>query len=62
MHPRFDKLIDEIRGAWRYRWIALTAAAAIAAVGWLIVFMLPDRFEANAAVLVNARTALSTRR
>jgi polysaccharide chain length determinant protein (PEP-CTERM system associated) len=58
VHPRFDKLIDEIRGAWRYRWIAVAAAAAIAAVGWLIVFILPDRFEANAAVLVNARTAL----
>jgi polysaccharide chain length determinant protein (PEP-CTERM system associated) len=58
MSTKLDPLLDELRGAWRYRWIALTAAVGVAVVGWLIVFALPDRYEAQAEVLVDTRTAL----
>jgi polysaccharide chain length determinant protein (PEP-CTERM system associated) len=58
MDPNLDKMIDDVRGAWRYRWLALATAAGLAAVGWLIVFMLPDRYGAHASVLVDTRTAL----
>ena len=58
MNPRFDKLLDRVRGAWRYRWLALAVACVGAAAGWLLVFMLPDRYEAAAAVLVDTHTAL----
>ena len=58
MNPYFDKLLDEIRGTWRYRWLAFGIACALASVGWLVVFMLPDRYEARASVLVDTRTAL----
>jgi polysaccharide chain length determinant protein (PEP-CTERM system associated) len=58
VNPHFDKLLDEIRGAWRYRWLAFGIASAVALVGWLLVFMLPDRYEARASVLVDTRTAL----
>ena len=34
---------DELRGAWRFRWAAVLAAVAVATVGWLFVFPLPDR-------------------
>jgi polysaccharide chain length determinant protein (PEP-CTERM system associated) len=46
------------RAAWRRRWLALTVAWAIAIVGWAVVLMLPDRYEASARVFVDARTAL----
>jgi polysaccharide chain length determinant protein (PEP-CTERM system associated) len=36
--------------------LALAAAAAIA--GWVVVFALPDRYEAKAAIFVDTRTAL----
>jgi len=56
--PQIYSLLNEIRGAWRFRWAALSAAAIIAAAGWLIIFALPDRYRASAAVLVDTRTAL----
>src|SRR5215468_5547098 len=51
-------MLDEIRGAWRFRWLAIGIATALALIGWLLVFMLPDRYEARASVLVDTRTAL----
>jgi polysaccharide chain length determinant protein (PEP-CTERM system associated) len=53
-----DRIIDDVRGAWRFRWEALAAATAVALVGWTIVFALPDRYEADARVFVDTRTAL----
>jgi polysaccharide chain length determinant protein (PEP-CTERM system associated) len=58
MTPKLDPLFDEVRGAWRFRWIALLGALVVAVVGWLAVFALPDRFQAQAEVLVDTRTAL----
>src|SRR5215472_862534 len=52
-------MLDEARGAWRYRWLAIAVAAALALPGWLAVFALPDRFEASAEVMVDSRTALT---
>jgi polysaccharide chain length determinant protein (PEP-CTERM system associated) len=57
--PRWQQILDEARGAWRYRWLSLAAAAALALIGWLMVFALPDRYEASAEVLVDSRTALT---
>jgi polysaccharide chain length determinant protein (PEP-CTERM system associated) len=59
INPRVNQALDEIQGAWRFRWIAIAAAAAAAAAGWLIVFALPDWYRAAATVLVNTRTALT---
>jgi polysaccharide chain length determinant protein (PEP-CTERM system associated) len=58
VNPYFDKVLDELRGTWRYRWLAFGIACALASIGWLLVFMLPDRYEARASVLVDTRTAL----
>jgi polysaccharide chain length determinant protein (PEP-CTERM system associated) len=58
MTTKLDPLFDELRGAWRFRWMALLVAVAVAVSGWLIIFALPDRYEAQADVLVDTRTAL----
>jgi polysaccharide chain length determinant protein (PEP-CTERM system associated) len=58
MTTKIEAVLDELRGSWRFRWPALLAAVAVAAIGWLIVFALPDRYEAQAEVLVDTRTAL----
>jgi polysaccharide chain length determinant protein (PEP-CTERM system associated) len=58
MTPRLDPLFDQIRGVWRFRWHALAVAVPVALIGWLVVFSLPDLYEAQAKVLVDTRTAL----
>jgi polysaccharide chain length determinant protein (PEP-CTERM system associated) len=58
MTPAFDHVFDEVRGAWRFRWFALTTAVIVALIGWAVVFALPDRYEADARVFVDTRTAL----
>jgi len=58
MRPLIDQIWDELRGAWRYRWIAVMTAMAVATAGWLIVFALRDRYEATTSVFVDKRTAL----
>ncbi|HWZ64335.1 MAG TPA: XrtA system polysaccharide chain length determinant [Steroidobacteraceae bacterium] len=56
--PIIDELVDRFRGAWRFRWLALGLACAIAFAGWVAVFALPDEYEASARVFVDTRTAL----
>jgi polysaccharide chain length determinant protein (PEP-CTERM system associated) len=58
VNPHFDKLVDEIRSTWSHRWLALAIATLLALAGWVFIFTLPDRYEAQASVLVDARTAL----
>lgn len=58
MNPLFDKAQDELSGIWRHRWLALGVASVLALAGWVLVFMLPDRYGAHASVLVDTRTAL----
>jgi polysaccharide chain length determinant protein (PEP-CTERM system associated) len=58
MTPALDHVFDEVRGAWRFRWIALMTAFVVALIGWAVVFALPDRYEADARVFVDTRTGL----
>ncbi len=52
------RLYDEGRSAWRYRWIGLATASALALLGWAVVLSLPDRYEATSSIFVDTRTAL----
>src|SRR3984957_18978120 len=58
MKQEFDRALEEARSTWRFRWPALTAAAIACVIGWVVVFALPDRYEADARVFVDTRTAL----
>ena len=58
MSPVLEKLMDEVHGAWRYRWAGLAAAWVVAVLGWLYVFALPDNYEAQSRVFVDTRTVL----
>src|SRR5450631_268987 len=53
-----EQIHDEMHSAWRFRWLALSAAAVLSFIGWAVVFALPDRFEAEAKIFVDTRTAL----
>ena len=53
-----NRILEEVRGAWRFRWISVAAAWAVCIVGWLIVGSLPDTYEATARVYVDTRGIL----
>ncbi len=50
MHEMFQYVLLEIRAAWRYRWHALIVAWCVMIVGAVLVFSLPNKYEASAQV------------
>ena len=58
MKQELDKVLGEARSAWRFRWPALAVASVVCVIGWVVVFALPDRYEADARVFVDTSTAL----
>jgi polysaccharide chain length determinant protein (PEP-CTERM system associated) len=59
MKELLDKTLTEMRGAWRFRRYALATAWIVCLLGWLVVFAIPDTYEARARVNVDTRTALT---
>jgi polysaccharide chain length determinant protein (PEP-CTERM system associated) len=53
-----DQVVNELRGAWRFRWIAMIVAWVVCVGGWIVVFSLPDMYESSAKVYVDTRTML----
>jgi polysaccharide chain length determinant protein (PEP-CTERM system associated) len=58
MHEVLDQLLSHLRGIWLRRWYALSAAWAIALIGWAVVYSLPQRFEASARVYIDTQSIL----
>jgi polysaccharide chain length determinant protein (PEP-CTERM system associated) len=58
VNPLINEVWDQVTGSWRFRWLALAVAAALAVAGWLVVFSLQDRYEAWTGVFVDTRTPL----
>jgi polysaccharide chain length determinant protein (PEP-CTERM system associated) len=58
MNPILEDVVEQARGAWRHRRLAVIAAWAAAVIGWVVVFLLPNSYEANARVFVSTSTAL----
>jgi polysaccharide chain length determinant protein (PEP-CTERM system associated) len=55
----FTRIVDEIRSAARFRWLAIITAWLVCALGWFVISLLPDVYESSARVYVDTRTALS---
>lgn len=47
-----------IWGVWRHRWLALAVSWAVAVLGWLWVWQLPEAYVATARVYVDTNTLL----
>lgn len=61
MNLLVEEVLEEVRGAWRFRWWALAAAWLLGVVGWTIVMLLPDMYEGRATVFVDTRTGPAAR-
>jgi polysaccharide chain length determinant protein (PEP-CTERM system associated) len=59
MRHALDLFLEQIRGAWRFRFTAMLVAWVVCVLGWLIVLALPDTYSAHARVYVDTKTRLS---
>lgn len=50
LHELFQNVRLEVHAAWRYRWRALVVAWCVAVVGAILVFSLPNSYQATAQV------------
>jgi polysaccharide chain length determinant protein (PEP-CTERM system associated) len=58
MQELLDQVLDQVRGAWKYRRYALITAWLVAVLGWLFLFSMKDVYQANTRVFVDTKTAL----
>lgn len=52
------QILDQLRGMWRFRWRVIIVAWLIAIPGWVLVYYLPDVFEASAKVSLDTNSLL----
>ena len=57
-----EELISQIssiaRGMWKFRWTGLVVAWVVGAVGGVVAFKVPDRYEAMARIFVDTQSIL----
>ena len=58
MDELLRQLVTILRGMWLRRWLGLAVAWLVGIVGAIVVFSIPDRYEASARVYVDTRSVL----
>ncbi len=58
MRETVDVLFAEVRSALRFRWHAVAVAWGVCLLGWLVVYLLPGRYDTTARVYVDTNTLL----
>jgi polysaccharide chain length determinant protein (PEP-CTERM system associated) len=58
MEELLAQLQSLVRGAWKYRWYAVTIAWLVSVVGFILVYKLPDNYQATARVFVDTQSML----
>jgi polysaccharide chain length determinant protein (PEP-CTERM system associated) len=58
MDDLIRQIVNQLRGIWRRRWIGLGIAWLIALVGSVVVFRIPETYEASSRVYVDTQSIL----
>lgn len=58
MNEIIEQVFDYLRGIWRNRWYALGCAWLVCVLGWVVVLVLPDQYQASARVFVDTQSIL----
>lgn len=59
MNELISLVLEQIRGMWRFRWIALGLAWLVALVGWAYVYNLPSQYTTQARVHIDTQSAIA---
>ena len=60
MNGLYDELRIAIHSVWNRRWLALAVAWGVCIIGWLVVAMIPNKYESKAQIQVQTQSMLST--
>jgi len=58
MQELLNQVLNTLRGMWKFRWPGLIVAWVVAVVGVVVVWRIPDQFEASARIYVDTDTIL----
>lgn len=58
MEQLISQIVTIAKGMWRFRWPSLAVAWLVAVIGMIIVFRVPDNFEATARIYVDTQSIL----
>ena len=58
MEELIRQALSILRGMWQYRWPALLASWVAAIIGVVVVFKIPDQYEASARIYVDTQSIL----
>ncbi|HEX7326317.1 MAG TPA: XrtA system polysaccharide chain length determinant [Rhodanobacteraceae bacterium] len=59
LHDLYQHVLLELHAAWRYRWHALVVAWGVVIVGALLVFGMPNKYEAKAQVYADTEALMN---
>lgn len=58
MEEVIAQIVSIARGMWRFRWAGLVVAWVVGAIGAVVAFKVPDRYEATARIFVDTQSIL----
>ena len=58
MEELFARLSAIAKGMWRFRWLSVAVAWLVGVIGMIVVFEIPDQFEATARIYVDTQSIL----
>ncbi len=59
MTSLFDEFRIAVHSVWNRRWLALAVAWGVCLLGWLMVSLIPNKYESKAQIQVRTQTMLS---
>lgn len=58
MEQLISQILSTVKGIWKYRWYSMIVAWAVVIVGFVVVYTLPDNYQASARVFVDTQSIL----
>ena len=59
MNSLYDEFRIAVHSVWNRRWLALAVAWGVCLLGWLVVAMIPNKYESKAQIQVRTQSMLS---
>ena len=58
MNGLYDELLVGLHGVWKRRWLALAVGWGVALAGWLVISLIPNKYESQARIQVRSQSLI----